>query len=229
MTNKRALIVFARAPRLGQVKTRLAASLGDEGALSIYRQMAEGIWARLRQAQSQGAFSLWLCFDPPESESQIRIWLKGADRYLPQAHGNLGRRLVSAIAEAFSIGHREVSVIGTDAPATTPRRVAEAFLGLAPGRIVLGPSLDGGFYLMALSKFQPDIGSLLEEIPWSSPDTLAALIGGLHDLGFGVELLPEARDIDTLEDLEAHRLSPEGASFPLFEHGEDLTSGHSVP
>lgn len=229
METKRVLIVFAKAPRLGQVKTRLAAGLGDEGALSIYRQMAEGIWTQLRQAQSQGDFSLWLCFDPPEAESQIRIWLEGADRYLPQVPGSLGRRLASALDSAFSVGHQEVALIGTDAPATTPERILEAFSRLAPGHIVLGPSLDGGFYLLALSDSLSDLGGLLEEIPWSSSDTLAALVGGVRRLNLKVDLLPDAQDIDTLEDLKAYSLDPENDGFPLFDLRNGLTSGHSVP
>lgn len=215
MEPNRILIVFAKAPRLGHVKTRLAADLGDEAALSIYRQMAEGVWTQVRRAQSQGAFSLWLCFDPPEMETEVRNWLEGADRYLPQVPGNLGRRLAAALDAAFSAGHQEVAVIGTDAPATTPERILDAFSRLAPGRMVLGPSLDGGFYLMALSDSLSDLGGLLEEIPWSSSDTLAALMGGVRGLGLDLHLLPQARDIDTLTDLKAHGLSPEGANPPL--------------
>lgn len=215
MKHKRVLIVFAKAPRLGHVKSRLAADLGDEGALDLYRRMAEGIWKNLRPAQERGAFSLWLCFDPPELETEVRPWLEGADRYLPQVPGNLGRRLASAIDSAFSAGYQEVAVIGTDAPATTPERIRVAFSRLEPGRIILGPSFDGGFYLMAVSGTLSELGGLLEEIPWSSPDTLAALLIGVRRLHLNVDLLPEARDIDTLEDLEAHRQSPEGVGFHL--------------
>ncbi len=229
MGKEKALIVFAKAPRLGKVKTRLAVGLGEEAALRVYRQLAEGIWAKLRVAQKQGAFSLWLCFDPPEMKSEIRSWLEGADRYLPQISGNLGCRLASALNTAFSEGHQKVAVIGTDAPATTPERILEAFSMLGRGRIVLGPSLDGGFYLMALADPRPDLGNLLEEIPWSSPDTLAALGGGVRCLDLRFELLPYARDIDTPEDLEAHCLSAENAVFPLFNPLNCPTPGNPAP
>ncbi len=106
-------------------------------------------------------------------------------------------------------------MIGTDAPAATPMRIMDAFSKLGPGRVVLGPSLDGGFYLLALSQPASDLGELLEEIPWSSPDTLAALMGGVRALHLDMELLSDARDIDTLEDLEAHCQSPEYTGFPL--------------
>lgn len=214
MGTKRVLIVFAKAPRLGHVKTRLAVDLGNEGALKIYRRMAEGIWTNLRQAQKQEAFSLWLCFDPPELETEVRSWLEGADRYLPQVTGNLGRRLASALDSAFSAGYKDAAVIGTDAPSVTLARITGAFDQSGPGRIVLGPSMDGGFYLMALSHPVSNLGKLLEEIPWSSSDTLATLIGGARCLGLDVRLLPEARDIDTVSDLEAYRISLAGVDCP---------------
>ncbi len=215
MERGKVLIVFAKAPRAGRVKTRLAAGLGPEGALRIYRRMAEGIWGALREAQARGAFALWLCFDPPEAESEIRSWLEGADRYLPQTQGNLGRRLAIALTSASTEGYEKVAVIGTDAPAATPARIHEAFSKLVHGRVVFGPALDGGFYLMAVAPPVVGMEDLLEETPWSSSDTLAAIVGGVRGLGLGVVLIPEALDIDTLEDLEAHRRSPEGVGFPL--------------
>lgn len=215
MSSTRVLIVFAKAPCPGRVKTRLAAELGSDGAMEIYRRMAEGLWAEWTAAQRQDAFRLWLCFDPPEAEQGVRAWLEGADRYLHQASGNLGRRIARALEAAFNAGFQEVAVVGTDAPATTPALIVKAFSTLEAGCIVLGPTLDGGFHLMALPHPIPGLDDLLEEMPWSSSDTLAALVGGARSLGFEVKLLPEARDIDTLADLEAYRRSPENVDFPL--------------
>lgn len=215
MKQDRALIVFAKAPREGQVKTRLAASLGAKGALDIYLRMAEGLWANWRTAQKRGDFHLWLSFDPPEAEPEVRAWLSGAERYLPQIPGNLGQRLGDALGSAFRAGYKEVAVVGIDAPSVTAARVAEAFSKLEEGRMVLGPTLDGGFYLMALRQPLPDLGALLEGMPWSSSDTLASLINSVTEIGLDVHLLQEARDIDTVEDLRAHQRSPEMARFPL--------------
>lgn len=215
MEINRALIVFAKAPREGQVKTRLAANLGTIGALDVYRRMAEGLWSDWRSAQKRGVFHLWLSFDPPEAEPEVRAWLEGADRYLPQVPGNLGQRLGDALASAFRAGYKEVAVVGTDAPAVTSARVTEGFSKLEEGWVVLGPTLDGGFYLMALRQPLPDLGALLEGVPWSSSETLASLIQGVTASGLDVHLLQEARDIDTVEDLRAHQRSSEMARFPL--------------
>lgn len=202
------LIVFAKAPRAGFVKTRLAVDLGPEKALEVYRRMSGRLWTAWREAQAQGAFKLWLCFDPPEAEPEVRSWLPGAGRYLPQVSGNLGRRLSNALASALSGGGRKVALVGTDAPDAVPARVMEAFSELESGSVVLGPSLDGGFYLMAISGPIMGMEDLMEQVPWSSSGTLAALTGRLRTLGLEIKLLPEARDIDTLHDLEAYRENP---------------------
>lgn len=215
MNASRVLIVMAKAPVEGRVKTRLGASLGHREAVRVYRQLAEGLWADLREGQEQGSYQLWLCFDPPEAREEMQSWLGGADAYLPQVPGHLGLRLAEAIQAALSEGLQEVAIIGTDTPAVTHEVVEGAFREGRPDRLVVGPTLDGGFYLMLTVGPVPGLEGVLVTMPWSSPETLGALIAGAGGLGLDVRTLDLQNDIDTLEDLLAHQKGPLAVTFPL--------------
>lgn len=215
MNEGRALIVMAKAPVEGRVKTRLGASLGHAEAVRVYRQMTEGVWASVRKGQEQGAYRLWLCFDPPEAGGEMKTWLGGADAYLPQIPGNLGQRLAGAFGAAHCQGFEKVAVIGTDTPAVTHAVVESAFREGRPGRVVVGPTLDGGFYLMLTGAHIPGLDEVLADMPWSCPETLGALLAGAGDLGLEAWHLDPQSDIDTLDDLRSHQKGPLATAFPL--------------
>ena len=191
------LIVFVKAPRPGAVKTRLAAALGAENAAALYRAMAaEEI---RRTAARGGEYGRVFCFDPPDARDEIARWLPG-EALRAQAGPDLGARMASAFADAFAEGARRVAIVGTDVPACGREQVAEAFRALDDGDLVLGPTHDGGYYLVALDRPRP---ALFQSIAWSTPSVLPATAERAGVLGLSVRMLDPLRDVDTLDDVRA--------------------------
>jgi len=194
---ERILLIFAKAPDPGRVKTRLAASLGAEEAAAIYRSMGSRVVDTLRN----GPWRTILYFDPPEAEDRIRDWL-GTDglEFLAQPPGGLGERLSDGFDWGFGEG-AVVCAVGTDAPALTVEVVTSAFIQLeGPGDsdLVLGPANDGGYYLIALRRRAP---KLFDGIPWSTGQVLEATLDAALALELCSELLVPLTDVDRPEDV----------------------------
>lgn len=186
------LIVFLKAPRPGQVKTRLASTLGYAAAVNIYRRLVEHVLHRI------GSFpEVTLCFAPDDGGDECRQWQRPSWRLLPQGEGHLGRRLERAFADAFAGGARRVVVIGSDCPELTSEDIERAWSRLARHDVVLGPARDGGYWLMGLRAPCP---ALFRGIPWSTARVLAATLARCRRAGLRVELLQELSDVDTEAD-----------------------------
>jgi rSAM/selenodomain-associated transferase 1 len=199
------VIVFAKAPVHGRVKTRLASQVGEAAATRIYRRMAERLWTMLLTAKAEEGFRLGLAFDPPGSAVAMRAWLPRADAYLPQAAGNLGDRIAEGCGFALDSGAKAVTVIGSDCPGLSMRHLAQGFEACRSRPLALGPADDGGFYALTLTPEARALLPRLPALPWSSPLTAARLLESASRLGLESALLPPLRDLDTLEDLAFHR------------------------
>jgi hypothetical protein len=198
------LIVFARAPRPGQVKSRLAVDVGDEEAARIYAEMGRGIV----EGVVGGGYRTIIAYDPPDAEHDIVAWLDEGDfELVPQRAGDLGERLSGAIQDAFVESDR-VAVIGTDSPGVDRAVVEEAFTRLDRCDVVLGPSFDGGFYLLGLVTPVP---SLLRDIPWSSGKERGEILRRARVRDLRVDQMVARIDVDTIEDLRALEASGETA------------------
>ena len=195
---RRALIVFARAPEAGVVKTRLAAELGDAEALRLYREMGTAVVAQA----TRGAWQCTVAFTPHDGAPTVRAWLGDALDYVPQVAGDLGERMGQAIRSALSHGADRVVVIGTDCPELESGDIVSAFDALDEADVVFGPATDGGYYLIGVRGDHP---ALFERMAWSAPDTLAVSLDRAAQAGLVVRLLGLRSDIDTAEDLRAWR------------------------
>jgi rSAM/selenodomain-associated transferase 1 len=198
------LIVFVKEPRPGAVKTRLLPALDPQSAAELYRALAE---EEIRQtAPGADEYSRLFFYAPPASPEAMRAWLPG-QTLLPQRGDDLGARMSAAFDETFRRGARRAAVIGTDVPWVHRGLVAEAFSALDTHDVVLGPTSDGGYYLLALARPQP---ALFQGIAWSTASVLTSTMDRAAALGLRVRLLPELPDIDTLDDVRAHwpRLRP---------------------
>ena len=189
-------LVFVRAPERGRVKTRLAAALGEEGALRVYRRLAEHT---VREARALGG-ELRIHFTPAEGEAGVRAWLGEGPLYLPQAEGDLGVRMEAAFAAAFAAGAERVVIIGSDLPGLTTDLLRRAFDALATHPAVLGPAHDGGYYLLGMTAPLPGI---FHDIPWSTAAVLPLTLARLHAAGLHPALLDPLADVDEVEDLPA--------------------------
>jgi rSAM/selenodomain-associated transferase 1 len=189
-----AVLLLAKAPRPGRVKTRLAREIGATAALAAYRRVGAGV------AAAVGAeFDLTVWHDPPDAEQEMRDWL-GDHQYRAQQGGDLGERMSRAFAAHFDRGDRPVLAIGADTPGVGAEVVREAVRALKEADVVLGPALDGGYYLIGLNREAP---RLFEGVPWGTPRVLQVTVAlcVAHDLTVG--RLAPLRDLDTAADLEA--------------------------
>lgn len=191
------LIVFVKAPRPGAVKTRLAAVLGDEAAARLYRLLADE--EIRRTAPRAGEYDRVFFFTPQDARPEIERWLPG-ETLEPQHGRDLGERMSRAFESAFAAGARRVAIIGSDVPAAGREHVMEALQSLDDHDVVLGPTHDGGYYLLALDRLRP---ALFQSIPWSTPSVLPATAERAGVLGLSVRMLDPLRDIDTIDDLKA--------------------------
>lgn len=196
------LLVFLRFPQPGKVKTRLVPALGAEGAAQLYRAMAAQVVATARTVARPGLqVRLWV--EPVTAVDEARRWLGGsADAYHGQPEGNLGSRLEHAFRTAFADRARRVVVIGTDCIELGPALLDQALTALHDHDAVLGPALDGGYYLLGLRRL---LVPVFRDIPWSSSRTAAVTRQRLGELGASLHQLPMLRDIDTPEDLRSIR------------------------
>ena len=194
---RRAILLFVKYPEPGKVKTRLAATLGAVEAAGIYRRLVAAVVAGLPREDD-----LAVLFDPPEKRAQVADWLQSllagrrAD-FVAQAAGDLGERLERAFAEAFERGFAKVAVIGSDCIELTPAVFSETWQALETHDAVLGPSTDGGYYLLALR--QP-CAALFRGIAWSTDAVRAQTLAQAQAAGLAVHELAALPDIDTEAD-----------------------------
>jgi rSAM/selenodomain-associated transferase 1 len=191
------LLLFLKWPEPGLAKTRLIPALGPETAAAVYRLLAEAEVAATRPGA--GEYDRLFCFSPAAAEAQVRAWFPG-EAVWPQPEGDLGHRMASAFGAAFARGANRVALVGTDIPGVTRDLVARSFDALAAADLVLGPTHDGGYYLVAMARPLPE---LFEGMEWSTTGVLAATRERAEALGLGTRLVRPLTDIDTLDDLRA--------------------------
>jgi rSAM/selenodomain-associated transferase 1 len=192
-----AVLVFVRAPERGRVKTRLAAAIGDEAALRIYRRLAEHT-LRGAGALAVDSVRVRVHHTPADAGDAVRAWLGDEPVYLPQADGDLGRRMEDAFARAFADGAGRVVIVGSDLPDVSASLLRRAFAALDVHPAVLGPARDGGYYLLGLTGM---VSGIFDGIAWSTPEVLAATLARFRAAGIEPAMLEELADVDEVEDL----------------------------
>ena len=191
------LILFTRYPEPGRTKTRLIPALGAEGAAALQQRMSEAIVARMARFAARSPVSLEIRYAGGTRQA-VEAWLSSDIPCLDQGAGDLGDRLRRAFSQAFAEGNRQVVVIGADCPDLTPALFAQAFAALESRELVLGPALDGGYYLIGLNRPAPE---LFANIPWGSGEVLAATLKQAQAMALSTRLLEPLADVDRPEDL----------------------------
>ena len=201
-----AVVVVARAPRAGAVKTRLAAGVGDAEALRIYRELGARVCGALA---ALGGCARTVAVTPDDALDEAAAWLGDAWRYAPQGDGDLGARMGRQLRLAFAGGADAAVVVGTDCPDVDAPIIESALAALAGADVVFGPALDGGYYLVGARRDAAgdDPARLFDGVPWSSPRTLEANLRRVAALGLRHALLPPLRDVDTAADWAAWQAS----------------------
>lgn len=187
------LLLLAKYPQVGQVKTRLAQDVGNEAATEIYRELVEKIVDQCRSSDYQ----FHLHFSPKECEFDFKQWLPDLDRYEAQVAGDLGMKLIHGFESSFSQGAQKVLTIGGDCPEVDHNLILEAFQTLENNDIVIGPAYDGGYYLIGMKKMIPE---LFQNIQWSTSKVFDQTKTKIQALGLSLNFLRILSDIDTQED-----------------------------
>jgi uncharacterized protein len=191
------LILFTRYPEPGKTKTRLIPTLGPDGAADLQRKMTEQIIRWARKLKKKTAISLEIRYEGG-SRQLMQEWLGVDIPCRPQGDGDLGLRMNTAFLQAFQSGIKRAVLIGTDCPEINPGFIQTAFQALKENEIVLGPATDGGYYLIALKRTQPQ---LFQDIPWGTGEVLQKTLQASQVLHLKAFLLPRLTDIDRPEDL----------------------------
>ena len=194
------IVIFAKAPLPGRVKTRLIPALGAEGAALLARRMLRDT---LREAVKVNVAEIELCTDPEPCHADWRDLLPPAAA-AAQGGGDLGERLARA-AERVTAEGSKVVFIGTDCPAMNERRLRDACRELEGHDAVINPTFDGGYALLGLQRFHP---SLFSDIEWSTGSVGRTTIGRIGALGWSLHLGATLQDIDQPADLTPDLMPP---------------------
>ncbi len=191
------LIVFTRYPCAGASKTRLIPLLGPQGAADLHRDMTVHTVSTARRACAWSNCTLEVHGVGAE-RAAFENWLGADVGYCDQGEGDLGSRMNHAFNRSFSAGTRSAVVIGADCPGLTSQMLGQAFSLLQNHDVVLGPALDGGYYLIGLRAPRP---ALFESIPWGTNSVYDRTCTIAERGGLTVAALGELPDVDRPEDL----------------------------
>ena len=218
----RVLGLFAREPRPGRVKSRLAADTGPEWAA---RAAAAFLGDRVERLAAVEARRV-LAFTPAAAEPYFTGLARGRFLLRPQCEGDLGRRLRDFVGAQLRDGAESVVVVGSDSPTLPVAFVEQAFRELERADVVLGPAADGGYYLLGCARRLPP---LFEGVAWGGRRALLDTVARLADPGWRLALLPPWYDVDTLDDwwaLRGHLAALRRAGLdPGVPHTEALARG----
>lgn len=193
---KKAIIIFVRNPELGKVKTRLAKQVGDQQAFGVYKELL------------QHTHDITSCLDGDKFVYYTDyiagndLWENHLFEKRLQAGSELGERMMLAFMELFQEGYSKLLIIGSDCPELTTFIIEDAFDLLDLNDVVIGPSADGGYYLLGSKKLIPE---LFVNKEWSTGSVLADSIMDTVRLRKKCSFLPELHDIDTADDLRRYQ------------------------
>lgn len=195
--NKKAVIVFAKYPQKGKVKTRLASTLGERFAADFYKVCAEHTFKEILKVNKNDTRH-FLFYSDENDKNKIRKWTHFKFLLFNQQGEDLGEKMLNAFHSVFKNDVSKSIIIGTDLPDISSYIINDAFELLNESDVVLGPATDGGYYLLGMKKI---IKELFIELPWSTEKLFRQTLKVINDLNLQVSILPELSDIDTESDL----------------------------
>jgi rSAM/selenodomain-associated transferase 1 len=198
MSGSRALLVFAKTPKPGKVKTRLLAAVSAEVAAALHEACVADT---LRLVRKMRGCDVFVFSAGGTSYFRQVVKMQGSsvrERVFPQRGAELGTRMENAFRKCFAMGYRRAVAIGTDTPWMGAERLRRAFAELKANDVVIGPAEDGGYYLLGMRRFVPDI---FRKIPWSTERVLELTLKKIVVLKLRKRLLRRDFDLDRPEDL----------------------------
>jgi rSAM/selenodomain-associated transferase 1 len=191
------ILCFVKYPEKGQVKLRLAVDLDDDVVVELYRNFVLDVVSILKKLDTQ----FYLFFSPLNTKKKFREWLGSSYSYVPQEGNDLGERMKNSFSYAFAEGFHRVILVGSDSPDLPGDFLRNAIVELQTHDMVLGPSSDGGYYLIG---FRDDtfLPSVFDGISWSSSTVYQETMTKIKTAGRSLSLLPAWSDVDIISDLK---------------------------
>ncbi|MDD7888212.1 TIGR04282 family arsenosugar biosynthesis glycosyltransferase [Flavivirga sp. 57AJ16] len=199
--SKALIIVFVKNIKLGKVKTRLAKTIGNQGAFHVYSELVKVTELATKNIPTDKRIYF--------SDAVVNTKWKN-DYKTIQVGKNLGERMQNAFTKGFEDGYERIVLIGSDLPDISSVHIENGLHALNNNEVVFGPAMDGGYYLVGMTKMHR---SIFNNKPWSESHLLEATLKELNKENISYTLLEALNDIDTFEDLE-------NSSF--YQHNETL-------
>ncbi len=193
---KNALIIFVKNPEKGKVKTRLAKTIGDDRALEVYKQLL----SHTRHVALNTDVDRLLFYN--QSINEKDDWNSNSFKKFVQADGDLGNKMQYAFSTAFELGYESVTIIGSDCAQLTPKIINTAFQDLVEKDFVIGPALDGGYYLLGMNQLHEKVFS---DKNWSTETVFSDTINDIESMNKSYSELQTLSDVDHEKDLDALR------------------------
>lgn len=188
---KELIIVFVKNIKLGKVKTRLAKTIGNQGAFEIYSELVKITEKVTTQINTDKRIYF--------SDAILDTKWNGFEKFVQKGE-DLGSRMKSAFKKGFEDGYERIVLIGSDLPDINANHIHNAFEALQDSETVFGPAFDGGYYLLGLSK---TYDCIFDNKPWSQSNLLDETLEELENQNISYKNLETLNDIDTFEDLIA--------------------------
>jgi rSAM/selenodomain-associated transferase 1 len=190
------LIVFAKDPKPGTVKTRLFDRFTPEEAAALYKAFISDTLAKARGVEANAHI---LCYAPASATASM-VEIAGPDWDLvPQVYADLGERMATALRQSLAAGADRVILTGADIPSLPSTHLAQALDLLGDCDVVLGPSTDGGYYLIGVTADHP---AIFQNIAWSQSSVFAQTVERVRNAGLSLGLVPPWYDVDTPEEVD---------------------------
>lgn len=186
-----ALVIFVKNPVEGKVKTRLAKSIGDEKAVVIYKQLLQHTYIITKEM----SIDKYVYYGDFVNNNDI--WDENYKKALQQG-ADLGQRMENAFKEVLSVGYKKVLIIGSDCAQLTTDIINTAIEKLDESDIVIGPSLDGGYYLLGMKKIT---SQLFNGIEWSTNTVFSKSLEIAGNQHLKVTTVQKLSDVDVIEDV----------------------------
>jgi uncharacterized protein len=196
MNEQNNVIIFCKYPVEGNVKTRIANTIGNEIAVNLYKLLSEYIFQEL--LKTEDVFQ-YLFYDNYADRDKIKNWAGGEFSFELQEGNDLGDKMYNAFKKVIDRGSTKTIIVGTDVPDISSDIIQKAFLALNNSDVVIGPARDGGYYLLGIKKLYR---SFFTGIEWSKDTVLKKTLEKINSLDLSYSMLPELIDIDTEEDLK---------------------------
>jgi uncharacterized protein len=202
------ILLFVKYPEKGKVKCRLSVDLCQDIVQDLYQCFVRDTLTTVKKIDAQ----LFICFLPVDAQEKFQRWLGENLQFLPQIGKDLGERMKNSFTDVFTKGFQKAVLMGSDSPDLPEDYIKQAFETLENKDVVLGPAVDGGYYLIGF-RTATFTASVFEGIPWSSQMVFQETLMKLKQTSHTVGLLPVWSDIDTLTDVKNLIHRAENTSF----------------